>query len=309
MKGNILKNSSGSSLPTRAGFVAILGAPNAGKSTLVNRLTGEKVSIVSDKAQTTRTRVLGILTEGETQIALVDTPGIFLPKGRFDKAMVRAAWDSLDGADAVVVLVDAAGRAQDARVEAIIAALAKQKRKAVLALNKTDKIKHAKLLPLAQSLNESGVFEAIFMISALNGEGVEDLKKDVNGKMPAGPWLFPKDQLTDVPERLWAAEITREQIFKQLSEELPYAAAVLPEKWEERKDGSTAIYQTIVVLRPNHRAIVLGKNGSRIKAIGQAAREEMARSMGRKVHLFLDVKADERWQERAEFYRMFGLEE
>lgn len=300
---------SSSASTARTGFVSILGAPNAGKSTLVNRLTGDKVSIVSDKAQTTRTRVLGIVTEDDTQMALIDTPGIFRPKGRFDKAMVRAAWESLDGADAIVVLVDASGRVADARVEAIIKTLGAQKRKAVLALNKTDKIKPATLLPLAQELNDSGVFEVTFMISALKGDGVDDLKKYLKDKMPAGPWLFPKDQLTDIPESLWAAEITREQIFRQLNEELPYAAAVLPEKWEERKDGSAAVHQTIVVLRPNHRAIVLGKNGARIKAIGQAAREEMARSMERKVHLFLNVKADERWQERAEFYRMFGLEE
>jgi len=294
---------------TRAGFVAVLGAPNAGKSTMVNRLTGEKVSIVSEKAQTTRSRILGILTEDETQMAFIDTPGIFSPKDRFGKAMVKTAWRSINDADAIILVVDAAGRHPDARVSAIVESLAKQKRKAVLALNKTDIVRPEKLLPMADKLNKSGVFEATFMISALTGDGVEDLKKHIKAKMPAGAWLFPKDQLTDMPERLWAAEITREQIFEQLHDELPYSAAVLPEKWEERGDGSVAIYQTIVVLRPNHRAIVLGKKGSRIKSIGQAAREEITRHIGRKTHLFLSVKVDEKWQDRAEYYRMFGLEE
>jgi GTPase len=294
---------------THAGFAAILGAPNAGKSTLLNQLVGEKVSIVSDKAQTTRMRVVGVLTEGNVQIALIDTPGIFAPRGRLDKAMVRTAWQSLDNADAVVLIADAAAHQPDARTEAILEALKKRKARVTLVLNKVDKVKPAKLLPLAERLNETGLFEDTFMISALTGDGVEDLKKHLIAKMPKGPWLFPEDQLTDLSERLWAAEITREQVFRQLHDELPYAATVVPEAWEERKDGSVAIRQTIIVMRPNHRAIVLGKNGARIKAIGQAAREEMTRSLGRKVHLFLEVKADERWQDRTEYYRLFGLEE
>lgn len=295
-------------MKTYAGFVAILGAPNAGKSTLLNQLMGEKVSIVSRKAQTTRTRVLGVLTEGDTQIGLIDTPGIFAPKGRLDKAMVRAAWQSLQDADAVLLIVDATARQPDQRVEAIVDMLIKRECRVMLALNKVDKIKPEKLLPLAEKLGKTGVVEDTFMISALTGDGVVDLKKHLKNKMPEGPWLFPEDQLTDLPEKMWAAEITREQIFEQLHEELPYAAAVMPEAWEEKKDGSVTVRQLILVKRANQRAIVLGKNGVRIKAIGQAAREEMAKQMGRKVHLFLDVKADESWQEKEEFYRLFGLD-
>ena len=298
-----------SSAATHAGFAAILGAPNVGKSTLLNHLVGEKVSIVSSKAQTTRMRVLGLLTEDNTQIALIDTPGIFAPRDRLDKAMVRAAWQSLEGADAVLLMVDATARQPDSKTEVIIEALQSRKQQATLVLNKVDKAKRLKLLPLAEHLSKTGVFDKIFMISALTGDGVDDLKKHLKAKMPKEPWLFPADQLTDLPERLWAAEITREQIFRQLSDELPYAAAVLPSTWENRKDGSTVIHQTIIVMRPNHRAIVLGKKGSRIKAIGQASREEMKLWLKRKVHLFLDVKADEKWQDKSEFYRVFGLEE
>ncbi len=294
---------------TRAGFAAILGAPNAGKSTLLNQLVGEKVSIVSAKAQTTRRRILGVLTEGDVQIALIDTPGIFLPKGRLDKAMVQDAWESLDGADVILLLADATMRQPDPKTQAIIDVLLKQKRKATLVLNKVDKASRARLLPMTQKMNDTGAFDDIFMVSALTGDGVKDLKKYLMDKMPKGPWMFPEDQLTDLPERLWAAEITREQIFHQLHDELPYAAAVLPEAWEERKDGSVAICQTIVVLRPNHRAIVLGKNGAQIKKIGQLAREEITRSLGRKAHLFLNVKADANWQDKTEFYRLFGLED
>ena len=293
---------------TRAGFVAILGAPNAGKSTLLNQLVGEKLSIVSPKAQTTRMRVLGILTEGDTQIGLIDTPGIFAPKGRMDKAMVQAAWQSLDGADLIVLLVDAAVRQPDVKTEAIVEMLQKQKRRVTLVLNKVDKITTTKLLPMAESLNATGIFDTIFMLSALTGDGVDALKKHLKSHMPEGPWMFPEDQLTDLPERLLAAEITREQIFRQLHEELPYAATVQPESWEEKNDGSVVIRQTILVTRPNHRAIVLGKNGAQIKSISQKAREELVEILGRPVHLFLEVKADERWQERGEFYRLLGLE-
>lgn len=296
------------SLPTRAGFVAILGAPNAGKSTLLNQLVGEKLSIVTRKAQTTRIRVLGLLTEGDTQVGLIDTPGIFQPKNRLDKAMVRAAWDSLEGADDVLLIVDAAVRQPDEKTENIVQALAERKISATLAFNKVDKIKLEKLLPMAENMNASGIFDKIFMISALNGSGVADLKAHLFGKMPIGPWHYPEDQLTDLSERLLAAEITREQLLLQLHDELPYEATVLPESWEERKDGSVMVRQTILVTRPNHRAMVLGKNGARIKEIGQASRTEMAEQFGRPVHLFLDVKADERWQEKSEFYRLFGLD-
>jgi len=292
---------------TRAGFAAILGAPNAGKSTLVNHLVGEKVSIVSPKVQTTRRRILGILTTQNVQIGLIDTPGIFLKsKNKFEKKMVQEAWESIKGADAVLLIVDASARQPDEKTENIIKELDKNKRKTALVLNKTDKTKRVKLLPLAQSLNETGIFEKTFMISALTGDGVEDVKKYLIGKMPKGPWLYPKDQLTDMPEKLWAAEITREKIFEQLHDELPYAATVIPETWKEKKDGALVIHQTIVVLRKNHRAIVLGKNGARIKAIGQCAREEMKRSLGRNVHLFLQVKTDENWQDRP--CCLFGLE-
>lgn len=294
--------------PTKAGFAAILGAPNAGKSTLLNRFVGEKLSIVSRKAQTTRLRVLGILTEGDTQVGLIDTPGIFEPKNRLDKAMVRAAWDSLDGADAILLVVDAATRQPDAKAEVIVEALARRKVRASLALNKVDRVKREKLLPLAEHYASQGLFDKIFMISALEGGGVEDVKNHLLAAMPQGPWIYPEDQLTDLPERLLAAEVTREQILLQLHDELPYQAAVIPESWEERKDGSVAIRQTILVARVNHRMIVLGKAGAQIKKIGQRAREELAAQLDRPVHLFLEVRVDERWQERGDFYRLFGLE-
>jgi len=296
------------STQTRAGFVAILGAPNAGKSTLLNQLIGEKLSIVTRKAQTTRIRILGLLTEGDTQMGLIDTPGLFQPQTRLDRAMVRAAWESLDGADAVLFIVDASARMPDARCEAAMKQLAeRKKRHVILALNKVDKIARQKLLPLAAQMDASGLFEKIYMISALNGDGVSDLKQDLLAQMPVGPWPYPEDQLTDVSERLLAAEITREQILLQLNEELPYVSTVMPEAWDEHRDGSVVIRQTIMVERPNHRAIVLGKNGARIKAISQAAREEMAEQFGRPVHLFLEVKADEKWQDKPEYYRLFGL--
>jgi len=293
---------------TRSGVVAILGAPNAGKSTLLNQMIGEKLSIVTRKAQTTRIRILGLLTEGETQMGLIDTPGLFQPQNRLDRAMVRAAWESLECSDAVLFIVDAASRQPDERCEAAMAQLAERKVKATLALNKVDKITPQKLLPLAEHMNESGLFDKIFMISALTGDGVDDLKAHLLAKMKPGPWAYPEDQLTDVPERLLAAEITREQIFLQLHEELPYASTVIPEQWEEHKDGSVVVRQTIFVERPNHRAIVLGKNGAQIKAISQAARQEMTAQFGRPVHLFLNVKADEKWQEKPEYYRLFGLD-
>ncbi len=294
---------------TYAGFAAILGAPNAGKSTLLNQLLGEKISIVSQKAQTTRMRVLGILTDKNTQIGLIDTPGIFMPKGKMDKAMVAAAWESLEDADAIVLLVDAAVRQPDEKTDNIIAKLKKQQRRVTLVLNKVDKIRLEKLLPLSERLNETGIFDEIFMISALTGDGVAKLKKHLMEKMPAGPWMYPEDQLTDLPERLLAAEITREQIFRQLHDELPYAATVIPDSWERKRDKSIIIRQTIIVERPNHKAIVLGKNGAQIKSLGAAARTEMAKSLGHPVHLFLEVKIQAEWQEKSQYYQLFGLDE
>jgi len=293
----------------RAGFAALLGAPNAGKSTLLNQLVGQKVSIISSKPQTTRTRVLGLFNEGSTQIGLIDTPGIFDSKGNLDKAMVQAAWQSLEDADLVLLVMDSNLRhVPDAAGAAVIEGLKKRNQKVTLVLNKTDKISPPKLLPIVEKLNATGVFDAVFMISALTGDGVAELKKHIIEHMPEGPWLFPEDQLTDVSERLLAAEATREQLFERLHEELPYSAAVVPESWEERKDGSVLIRQTILVSRPNHRAIVLGKGGSFIKSIGEAARKSISDEIGRPVHLFLEVKVDENWKEKPDFYQLFGLE-
>jgi GTP-binding protein Era len=291
-----------------AGFVAILGAPNAGKSTLLNRAIGQKVSITSPKPQTTRMRILGVMTEGETQIGFIDTPGIFKTKRKLDEAMVRAAWQSLEGADAVMLLVDAGARQPDEKTEAIIAALKEKKQRAILVFNKIDAIERQILLPLAATLHAHGIFDEVFMISALTGDGVLDLKTHLMKKMPKGPWLYPEDELSDLSSRLLAAEITREQLYRQLQQELPYAATVVPETWETKKDGSAVIRQTIVIARASHKPIVLGKGGARIKSIGAAARLEIEKLLGHKVHLFLEVKIDEKWQDRPEFYRMFGLE-
>ncbi|MDX2027848.1 MAG: GTPase Era [Alphaproteobacteria bacterium] len=292
---------------TQSGFVAIVGAPNAGKSTLLNGLIGQKISIVSPKAQTTRMKIVGVMTEDSVQVAFIDTPGIFEPKRRLDRAMVQAAWQSLEGADAIVLLVDASGKIDD-KVNAIVDELKRRKRRVVLALNKADVLEPAKLLPLADQLNATGIVSDIFMISALKGDGVDDLKKYLITKMPEGHWLFDADQLSDLPSQLLAAEITREQLFRQLQQELPYAATVVPESWENNEDGSATIRQRIVVAREGHRPIVLGKGGSRIKSVGQAARREIEQLTGQRVHLFLEVKVDEKWQDRPEFYRMFGLE-
>lgn len=292
---------------TYAGFVAVIGAPNAGKSTLLNRLVGEKVSIISPKAQTTRSRIIGLMNEGTTQIAIIDTPGIFAAKSRLDKAMVEAAWQSLEDADAILWLVDAAAR-QDDRLDPIIAELRRRQLRVTMALNKTDKINRDKLLPLTQKLFDQGVVDDVFMISALTCDGLDDLKKFLIKKMPEGPWLYPEDQLSNLPNQLLCAELTREQIFRQLQQELPYAAAVLPENWEVKHDGSSVIHQTIVVSRMAHRAIVIGAGGSRIKALGEAARRDIEKLLGTRAHLFLQVKVDERWQERRSFYEMFGLE-
>jgi len=293
----------------RAGFVTLLGAPNAGKSTLLNRLLGEKLSIVTRKAQTTRMRVLGVLTEGEAQAALIDTPGLFQPRTRLERAMVRAAWDAIEDAEMILLVIDASARQPDPKVDAIVAELSRRERRALLILNKVDKMKVERLLPLTERLYATGVADEVMMLSALTGEGVPTLKAKILKAMPAGPWLFPKDQLTDVPERLLAAEVTREKLFEQVHDELPYGAAVVPSGWEERKDGSVSISQTIWVAKAAHRPMVLGKGGARIKAIGSAARIDMAEQLDRPVHLFLDVKVDERWQERTAFYTLFGLRE
>ncbi|HVJ55810.1 MAG TPA: GTPase Era [Aliidongia sp.] len=292
---------------TRCGYVAILGAPNAGKSTLLNRLVGAKVSIVSPKVQTTRTKVLGIQVKDQAQIIYVDTPGIFRPKRRLDRAMVAAAWTGASDADEVVVLVDALhGLDEDLRT--IIANLKAQKRRAVLALNKVDAIKRDKLLGLAAALSAEGIFEPIFMISALTGDGVADLEAHLIQRLPLGPWLFPEDQLSDMPQRLLASEVTREQLYHQLHDELPYETTVETEAWEEFNDGSVKISQAIFVQRPTQKAIVLGKGGKRVKAISERARAELERMLERRVHLFLFVKVREGWLDERERFDAIGLD-
>ncbi|MEE9140131.1 MAG: GTPase Era [Alphaproteobacteria bacterium] len=291
---------------TRCGFVALVGAPNSGKSTLVNRLVGAKVSIVTPKVQTTRTRVLGITAVAETQLVFVDTPGIFAPKRRLERAMVAAAWSGAAGADVVVVLVDSA-KGVDEDVRRIVGGLKGSGRTAILALNKLDLVKREKLLGLAASLDAEGVFTDTFMISALTGDGVADLLACLCGRLPEGPWLYPEDQLTDMAERLLAAEITREQVFLQLRQELPYAAAVETEAWTALEDGSVKIDQIIYVLRASQKGIVLGKGGSRVKAIGTAARKELEGILGRRVHLFIHVKVRD-WTADPERFRALGLD-
>jgi GTP-binding protein Era len=298
------------SLPvSRCGFVAILGAPNAGKSTLVNRAVGQKVSIVSPKVQTTRSRVLGIVTEGATQIVLIDTPGIFAPRRRLDRAMVAAAWGGAADADAVVLIVDAARKGGiDDETRAIIAGLKQQNRKVILALNKIDIVKREKLLELTAALNAEGVFTDTFMISAETGDGVEDLLTTLAQRMPEGPHHYPDDQVTDAPMRSLAAEITREQLFRQLQQELPYALTVETDSWEEFNDGSAKIQQTIFVARDSQKAIVVGKGGSRIKEVREAAQRALEEIAERKIHLFLFVKVRENWADDPERFRALGLD-
>ncbi|HXQ15880.1 MAG TPA: GTPase Era [Caulobacteraceae bacterium] len=306
---------------TRAGFAAVIGAPNAGKSTLVNRLVGSKVTIVTQKAQTTRFPVRGVAIEGESQIVLVDTPGIFRPRRRLDRAMVRAAWSGAQDADAVVHLVDAEAElaaaggsaraadrlaAQDVRT--VIAGLEAAGRKAILALNKVDRVRRDDLLALTQRLFESGAYAEVFMISALDGSGVDDLKRRLAALMPGGPWLYPEDQTADLPARLLASEITREKVYLRVHEELPYAANVETTAFEERKDGSARLEQTIYVERETQRAILIGKGGQTLKWIGEASRKELGEILGRTVHLFLVVKVRENWAEERETYRDLGLE-
>src|SRR4029079_4961529 len=292
---------------SRCGLVAVLGAPDAGKSTLVNALVGQKVAIVSPKAQTTRARLMGIAIEGEAQMLLVDTPGIFDPNRRLEGAMVAAAWEGAVGADRVLLTIDAAAKV-GARVEAALEGFEKRPEPKIIVLNKVDIAKKDDLLVLAARLSERFQPEAIFMLSATQGDGVADLKKHLADAMPEGPWHYPEDQLSDATDRMVAAEMTREQLYLQLHAELPYASAIETEKWEDRKDGSTVIHQQILVERDSQKAIVLGKGGSRLKAIGQAARAEISEHLGRKVHLFLHVKVNPRWDEDRSLYRDIGLE-
>ena len=292
---------------TRAGFVAVLGAPNVGKSTLVNQLVGSKVSIVSPKVQTTRARVMGIAMQGQTQIAFLDLPGIFVPKRRLDRAMVDAAWRGAADADTVLLVVDAS-RGLDDNTETIIAGLVERKIAALVAINKIDLVKRGALLTLADAINKRATFAATFMVSAAKKDGVDDLMADLVQRMPEGPHLYPEDQLTDMSERLLAAEVTREQVFLQLHQELPYSVAVETEKWEEFKDGSARVEQVIYVQRDGQRKIVIGEKGARIKAIGAAARAELTNVLGRRIHLFLHVKVAEDWAEKRDFYRVWGLE-
>ncbi len=289
------------------GFVAIIGAPNVGKSTLLNRFVGSKVSIVSPKVQTTRTRVLGICIEAGAQLVFIDTPGIFRPRRRLDRAMVAAAWGGAGDADVLLVLVDAA-RGIDDDTRAILDRLKEQQKRGILVLNKVDLVAKPKLLELAAALDAEGIFDDTFMVSAETGDGTADLLAFLAGKMPEGPWMFPEDQMSDMPLRLLAAEITREKLFLQLHKELPYAATVETENWEEDEDGSARIEQVIYVERDSQKGIVLGKGGRQIKSIGAAAREELEELLERRVHLFLFVKVREKWSDDPARYRDWGLD-
>jgi GTPase len=293
--------------PTRCGYVALIGAPNAGKSTLLNRLVGWKLAIVTPKPQTTRTPLLGIAIEGRTQIVFLDTPGIFAPRRRLDRAMVAAAWLGAEDADVTVLLVDAA-RGVDRDTRRILERLAERGRGSILALNKIDLVRRDTLLRLANALIRQAPFDPVFMISGLSGDGVVDLKRHLAAVLPLGPWLFPEDQLSDAPERQIAAEVTREQVFLQLRDELPYASTVETEQWEDKPDGSVRIEQVIYVQRPSQRAIVLGEGGQRIKAIGARARAELERILERRVHLFLFVKVREDWIDDRERYAALRLD-
>jgi GTP-binding protein Era len=302
-------------MTTRCGFCAIIGAPNAGKSTLINALVGSKVAIVSPKVQTTRMPVRGLALVGQTQIVFVDTPGIFRPRRRLDRAMVTSAWAGAGEADAVLLIVDAAdlterqngpaARDTMAILETLKASPAGKK---ALVLNKIDGMKREKLLPLVERLHAEAVFEDVFLISALKAEGVADVAQWVAARMPEGPWLYPEDQAADIPMRLLAAEVTREKLYLRLHDELPYASAVETEKWEERKDGSVRIDQVIYVQRDGQKAIVLGEAGATIKKIGELARTELETLLERRVHLFLFVKVREDWAEESDHYKEIGLD-
>ena len=292
---------------TRCGVVAVIGAPNAGKSTLVNQLVGQKVAITSAKAQTTRARLLGIALEDETQIILADTPGIFQPKRRLDRAMVQAAWEGANAADAIVLVVDPIKQRRH-ELEPLLEALKDRPERKLLVLNKVDASAKEPLLALAQDLTAKVDFAEVFFVSALTGDGVPELKAHLAALMPEGPWHYPEDQVSDASERLLAAEVTREQLYRQLHEELPYDSAVRPESYQQRKDGSIEIHQQIVVGRDSQKPIVLGKRGARIKAIGEAARKELSDMLGVPVHLFLHVKVEENWAESREIFEEIGLD-
>jgi len=302
-----MSGTSGKDAQTRCGFAALIGAPNAGKSTLINALVGAKVSIVTHKVQTTRTRVRAIAIEGASQIIFVDTPGIFRPRRKLDEAMVEAAWAGAADADAIVLLIDAR-RGLDEENSRVLDGLKASGRKAVLVVNKVDLIEKEKLLELAERFNAEYAFEATFMVSALKGGGMSDLRAYLAQRMPAGPWLYPEDQISDFPLRMLAAEVTREKLYLRLHDELPYASHVETESWEERKDGSVRIGQLIYVLRESQKKIVIGKGGQTIKDIGKAAREEISALLGgRKAHLFLVVKVREKWDRDPDRLRSLGL--
>jgi GTP-binding protein Era len=298
----------------RCGFVAVIGAPNAGKSTLVNALVRSKVAIVSPKVQTTRMTVRGVAIRGEAQLVFVDTPGIFSPRRRLDRAMVNAAWAGAADADAILLIVDAAEFAGNPQGYAatdtarIIEGLRKNGRRAGLILNKVDAMKREALLPAAERLNAEAVFDRVFMVSALKGDGIEDVAEWCASRLPEGPWLYPEDQAADMPSRLLAAEITREKVFLRLHDEVPYDTAVETEQWEEKKDGSVKINQTIFVRREGQKAIALGKSGQTIKEIGEKSRLELEQLLDRRVHLFLHVKVREDWPDAREHFRQMGLE-
>jgi GTP-binding protein Era len=299
---------------TRCGFVAVMGAPNAGKSTLVNALVGTKVSIVTRKVQTTRMPVRGIAIRGNAQIVFVDTPGVFEPKRRLDRAMVQSAWKGAADADAILVVADAADLSQKPAglaakdTQRIVDGLKDTKRTASLVLNKIDLCRREDLLPLAERMQNEGVFDRIFMISADKEEGTGDIAAYCAATVPEGPWLYPEDQIADIPSRLLASEITREKLYLRLHDELPYASTVVTESWKENKDGSARIDQTIYVERESQKPIVIGKGGQTIKSIGEAARREMEAVFGRRIHLFLHSKVSERWGEQRQHYLDMGLE-
>ena len=294
---------------TKAGFVALIGEPNAGKSTLLNQMVGAKVSIVTHKVQTTRARIRGVAIEGDAQIVFVDTPGLFKPRRRLDRAMVAAAWGGAADADVIVLLIEA-HRGVTEGVERILAELGDitEGRTVALAINKIDRVKAEELLSLSQKMNDAFSFEQTFMISAERGYGVKDLREWLGDKLPESPWLYPEDQIADLPMRMIAAEMTREKLTLRLHQELPYQLTVETENWEERKDGSARIEQVIYVTRDGHKGIVLGNKGETIKAISKAAREELETFMGRRVHLFCQVKVREKWLDEAERYTEMGLD-
>lgn len=291
----------------KCGLVAVLGAPNAGKSTLVNALVGQKVAIVSAKAQTTRARLMGIALEGKTQIILADTPGLFAPKRRLDRAMVSAAWEGASEADAILLVVDGRKKKLD-YLEPILESLQGRPERKILVLNKVDETAKEPMLVAAQALAGEGQFDEVFFISALTGDGVPELKTRLAELMPESAWHYPEDQVSDASERLLACEITREQLYRQLHDELPYDSAVRPESYTQRRDGSVEIHQQIVIARDSQKGIVLGKGGAKLKSIGEAARKELAQLLDCKVHLFLHVKVVEGWSDDKEIYEEIGLE-